>query len=114
MVVVNLLSAERYTHFCEGGGGKTLTGHLIHRILVRGPSLNSGWLQCRAPGGEQKAEVIGLEYGIERQTTKDIHLSHGLSALLWLAGIYLVILSRSSEDESVGAGHRDGLRPVLW
>lgn len=90
-----------------------LTKHLIHHILVRGPRLNSGRLQCHAlrQEGLQKAEVIGLEYGIECQTTKDIHLSHGRSALLLLAGIYLVIHStlpssaRTEEQErATGTG----------
>lgn len=50
-----------------------------------------------------------MEYGIECQTTKDIHLSHGLSALLWLAGIYLVIHSTRpspARTQEQGAGHR--------
>lgn len=55
-------------------------------------------------------EVIGLEYGIGCQTTKDFHLSHGHPALLWLDGIYLVIhstlpsLARKEEKEQATGG----------
>lgn len=104
--------------FVKVRGRGAPTKHLIHHILVRGPSLNSDGLQCRAlrQEGWQKAEVIGLEYGIECQTTKDIHLSHGRSALLLAAGIYLVIhwaLPSPARTEEQGQGHRDRLSLVV-
>ena len=64
--------------------------------------------------GLQRAEVIGLVYGIECPTTKDIHLSPGHRALLLLDGIYLVIhwaIPSSARTEQQGPGHQD--RPSL-
>lgn len=66
--------------------------------------------------GLQKAAVIGLEYSIERQTTKDIHLCLMAFQLFcdWLEFIWLFALPLFRGQESGGgAGHRDRLRPAL-
>lgn len=56
--------------------------------------------------GLQKAEVIGLEYGIERQTTKDIHLCLMAFQLFcgWLEFIWLFTLPLFRGQESGGGG----------
>lgn len=94
-----------------------LTKHLIHHILVRGPSLNSGWLQCHALGGVAKGwgNWIGIRHWVS-DNKRYPSLSHGLSALLWPAGIYLVIhstLPSPARTEEQGAGHLDWLSLVV-
>lgn len=58
--------------------------------------------------GLQKAEVIGLEYSIERQTTKDIHLCLMAFQLFcdWLEFIWLFALPLFRGQESSGGGGR--------
>lgn len=116
-MLANLFSGECATHFSKGGGKGMRAVHLIHHILVRGPSLNSGWLQCHALGGVAKGwgNWIGIRHWVS-DNKRYPSLSHGLSALLWLPGIYLVIhstLPSPARTEERGAGHRDWLSLVV-
>ena len=65
--------------------------------------------------GLQRAEVIGLEYGIERQTTKDIHLC--LMAFQLFCGrlkfIWLFALPLFQETGGQAGGGGGGVRQTL-
>lgn len=116
----------RHTFRQKVGWGKgMLTMHLIHHILVRAPSLNSGWLQCHALGGVAKGwgNWIGIRHWVS-DNKRYPSLSHGLSALLWLSGILFAHSLYSSEpgkDRRAGGGppgraQSGGLvcEPVEW
>lgn len=114
---------ERSQHKGEGKG--MLTMHLIHHILVRAPTLNSGWWQCHALGGVAKGwgNWIGIRHWVS-DNKRYPSLSHGLSALLWLPGILFAhSLSPFEADKSRRAwGGPPGLAqsgslvcgPVVW
>lgn len=124
--VANLLPWRvRRTFRQKVGWGKgAFTMHLIHHILVRAPSLNSGWPQCHALGGVAKGwgNWIGIRHWVS-DNKRYPSLSHGLSALLWLPGILFAHSLYSSEPSKdrrgvLGGGewaaaHQDGLSLVV-
>lgn len=111
---------ERSQHiWVKGGVGEGNAHYALnppHSCLGSDYEFRLATMPC-ARKGLQKAEVIGLEYGIECQTTKDINLS--LMAFQLFCGcreFYLLIhspLPRPTRTEESGAGHQDRLSLVV-